>query len=213
MLFLNDTFMLIRIFTFALVFSSIVLLQGCGGGPAVPIMARIDAVGSSKAAMDEYDLNRDGFIDQSELKSAPSLKEAEKIIDTNKDGKLSQEEIEQRLNKYAGQGMALISFSCSVAIGSEKKPDIEVEMVPEKFMLDAIKPAKGKSDANGMVRFKQEGQQFEGVQPGFYKIKVIKVGSFTFPARFNENTTIGKEIALDRMGRGGDSFDIRVSSK
>lgn len=189
------------------------LMLGCGGGPPAPVIPKINASASANAAMDEYDTNKDGFIDQAELKKAPSLKEAEKMIDSNADGKLSLEEIEQRLNKYSAQGMALISFSCSIAIDGANKTDIEVEMVPEKFMLDAIKAAKGKSDANGMVRFKQDGQDFEGVQPGFYKIKVNKDGSLSLPARFNENTIFGKEIALDRMGRGGDSFDIRASSK
>ncbi len=199
---------------FSVLFLSLVsVLLGCGGGPPAPVVPKINAASSAKAAMDDYDTNQDGFIDQIELKDAASLKEAEKIIDTNADGKLSQEEITQRLKKYSVQGMALMSFSCVVEFNNTKNAEIEVEMVPERFMLGAIKVAKGKTDSNGMVRFKQEGQEFEGVQPGFYKIKVIKTGSLVIPSRFNENTTLGKEIALDRMGRGGDSFNIRVSSK
>jgi len=198
---------------FFLMLSLVSLMLGCGSGPPAPAVPKIDAAASATAAMDEYDLNKDGFIDQAELKSAPSLKEAEKVIDSNSDGKLSRDEIEQRLNKYSAQGMALMSFSCSVTMNGAKKAEIEVEMVPEKFMLGSINMGKGKTDVNGIVRFKQEGQEFEGVAPGFYKIKLIKDGSLTFPARFNENTVIGKEIALDRMGRGGDSFDIKASSK
>lgn len=205
--------MLKTIVEFSLMLSLAILMLGCGGGPSAPVVPKINAAASANAAMDEYDLNKDGFIDQAELKSAPSLKEAEKVIDSNSDGKLSREEIEQRLNKYSAQRMALLSFSCSVTMNGARKADIEVEMVPEKFMLEAIKVAKGKTDANGMVRFKQEDQEFEGVAPGFYKIKLIKDGSLSLPARFNENTAIGKEIALDRMGRGGDSFDIKASSK
>lgn len=201
-----------KVVTSMVLLSLTALVLGCGGA-TVPEIPKIDAASSAKAAMDEYDLNKDGFIDQAELKSAPSLKEAEKVIDSNSDGKLSREEIEQRLNKYFAQNMALMSFSCSVTIDGAKKTGIEVEMVPEKFMLGAIKVAKGKTDANGMVRFKQEDQEFEGVAPGFYKIKLIKDGSLSLPARFNENTALGKEIALDRMGRGGDSFDIKASSK
>ncbi len=203
--------MLKTIVEFSLMLSLISLMLGCG--PSAPVVPKINAAASASAAMDEYDTNKDGFIDQAELKSAPSLKDAEKVIDSNSDGKLSRDEIEQRLNKYSTQGMALMSFSCSVTMNGAKKAGIEVEMVPEKFMLGSIKMGKGKTDANGMVRFKQEEQEFEGVAPGFYKIKLIKDGSLSLPARFNANTAIGKEIALDRMGRGGDSFDIKASSK
>ena len=202
-----------KVVTSMVLLSLTAMVLGCLGGSPAPKIPKIDARASANAAMDEYDTNKDGFIDQAELKNAPSLKEAEKMIDSNSDGKLSREEIEQRLNKYSGQGMALMSFSCAVIIDGARKADIEVEMVPEKFMLEAIKVAKGKTDLNGMVRFKQEDQEFEGVAPGFYKIKVVKVGSLVIPIRFNENSTIGKEIALDRMGRGGDSFDIKASSK
>lgn len=198
---------------FFLMLSLVSLMLGCGGGPSAPVVPKIDAAASATAAMDEYDTNKDGFIDQAELKSAPSLKDAEKMIDSNSDGKLSRDEIEQRLNKYSAQGMALMSFSCSVTMDGAKKAEIEVEMVPEKFMMGIIKVCKGKTDANGMVSFKQEDQKFEGVAPGFYKIKLIKDGPLSLPARFNENTAFGKEIALDRMGRGGDSFDIKASSK
>ena len=203
--------MLKTIVEFSLMLSLISLMLGCG--PSAPVVPKINAAASASAAMDEYDTNKDGFIDQAELKNAPSLKDAEKVIDSNSDGKLSRDEIEQRLNKYSTQGMALMSFSCSVTMNGAKKAGIEVEMVPEKFMLGSIKMGKGKTDANGMVRFKQEEQEFEGVAPGFYKIKLIKDGSLSLPARFNANTAIGKEIALDRMGRGGDSFDIKASSK
>jgi len=203
--------MLKTIVEFSLMLSLISLMLGCG--PSAPVVPKINAAASASAAMDEYDTNKDGFIDQAELKSAPSLKDAEKVIDSNSDGKLSRDEIEQRLNKYSTQGMALMSFSCSVTMNGAKKAGIEVEMVPEKFMLGSIKMGKGKTDANGMVRFKQEEQEFEGVAPGFYKIKLIKDGSLSLPARFNANTAIGKEIALDRMGRGGDLFDINASSK
>jgi|688.fasta_scaffold00251_37 hypothetical protein len=205
--------MLKTITEFSLMLSLVSLMLGCGGGPPAPKVPKIDAAASATAAMADYDTNKDGFIDQAELKNAPSLKEAEKVIDSNSDGKLSRDEIEQRLNKYSAQGMALISFSCSVTMDGAKKDGIEVEMVPERFMLGIIKIGKGNTDANGMVRFKQEGQEFEGVAPGFYKIKLINDGSLSLPARFNENTAIGKEIALDRMGRGGDSFDIKASSK
>ena len=205
--------MLKKIISFPLILIMVSPMLGCGGGPSAPVVPKINAAASANAAMADYDTNKDGFIDQAELKSAPSLKEAEKLIDSNSDGKLSREEIEQRLNKYSAQRVALLSFSCSVTMDGTKKAGIEVEMVPERFMLEAIKVAKGKTDANGMVSFKQEGQEFDGVAPGFYKIKLINDGSLSLPARFNENTAIGKEIALDRMGRGGDSFDIKASSK
>lgn len=161
--------MLKTIVEFSLILSLAILMLGCGGGPSAPVVPKINAAASANAAMDEYDLNKDGFIDQAELKSAPSLKEAEKVIDSNSDGKLSREEIEQRLNKYSAQRMALLSFSCSVTMDGAKKAGIEVEMVPEKFMLGSIKMGKGKTDANGMVRFKQEGQEFEGLRQDFIK--------------------------------------------
>lgn len=61
--------MLKTIVEFSLILSLAILMLGCGGGPSAPVVPKINAAASANAAMDEYDLNKDGFIDQAELKA------------------------------------------------------------------------------------------------------------------------------------------------
>lgn len=184
---------------------------GCGG--AVVSVPKLDAGAIARAALEEYDANKDGMIDKEELKKSPSLKDGEKMIDTNKDGKLSQDEIADRIRAHIKPGIALMSFGCIVMRAGEPVNEANVEMVPEKFMGDAVKSAKGRTNANGQVHFRAPGMEVDGVPPGFYIIKVTRDGKPSIPARYNENTILGREIALDRMGRGGDTMTIQITAK
>ena len=187
------------------------LIIGCGGETVkVP---KFNPSAIAKAAMEDYDLNKDGFIDQEELKKAPSLKDAESVIDTNKDGKLDQEEISERIAFHLKAGLGLMSFSCNVSRFGQPLADADVVLEPEKFMGELLKPCRGKTDPLGVVNFKAEGNADFGTPPGFYKIKVTAQGSPTIPKKFNEETILGKEIAADRLGRGGDSFKIQITAK
>lgn len=187
------------------------VIIGCGGDTVkVP---KFNPSAIAKAAMEEYDLNKDGFIDKEELKKAPSLKDAEAVIDTNKDGKLDQDEISERIALHLKAGLGLMSFSCNVSRFGQPLVDADVVLEPEKFMGEALKPCRGKTDPLGVVNFKADGNADFGTPPGFYKIKVTLQGSPAIPKRFNEETILGKEIAADRLGRGGDSLMIQITAK
>src|SRR5207245_2875774 len=92
---------MMRAITIGLALTGIALAAGCT--PANK--RRVDAPSFSpsaaaKKAMEEYDTNKDGFLDAAELEKCPPLKAALEKIDTNKDGKLTADEIEARLRTY-----------------------------------------------------------------------------------------------------------------
>src|SRR5262249_21344908 len=73
-------------------------LAGCSGGqPAAVEMPAFSPEDAAGQAMAQYDTNKDGFLDDEELKRCPALRGAVSKIDKNGDGKLTKEEIVQRL--------------------------------------------------------------------------------------------------------------------
>jgi hypothetical protein len=182
------------------------LLAGCSGGqPAAvepPAFSPEDAAGQ---AMTQYDTNKDGFLDDEELKRCPALRGAVSKIDKNGDGKLTKEEIVQRLASIQATKAGLVGFPCQVLMNDSPFAGAKVTFVPEKFMGPNFKPASGVSDAEGNVQLTVEGLNAAGVQPGYYRIEVSKVndaGKETLPARYNTATTLGQEVAPDPHIKG-----------
>ena len=64
---------------------------------------RVPAIPAEKAgqeALNQYDANKDGFLDKNELKACPALASCFKAVDKNRDGRLSRDEISERINHY-----------------------------------------------------------------------------------------------------------------
>ena len=74
-------------------------LLSCGGS-GVAGKARIDAEAASAKALELFDKNSDGFLDDKEILLAPGLAEGKSRADTDSDGKLSVEEISARLQAW-----------------------------------------------------------------------------------------------------------------
>ena len=72
--------------------------------------------------------------------------------------------------------------------------------------------AAGKTDQNGMamlsVPTKGPGDP-PGVAPGFYRVEITAPG-MNIPAKYNTETTLGQEVALDAKGiQEGINFDLK----
>src|SRR5262245_8426981 len=191
------------------------LLAGCGNsGGGLP---RFDGKVAAAAAMTEYDGNSDGSLDAKELAKCPGLKSL-----ASKAGKavLTTEDLTIRLNETANYPDQLFEFPCVMWLDGRPLANADVTLVPEKFMGETRKPAKGTTDDNGAVKaFKVDGLTRAGVPPGVYRIQVTKRGGSgeSIPAKYNAQTILGCEVGQPfgaaRGGGAPEDPNIRLTSR
>jgi hypothetical protein len=170
---------------------------------------------AGKQALVEYDRNGDGFLDAKELESCPALKGSLNALDKDGDGRLSEQEIANRIADYQKDKVGLMSVTSRVLLDDRALEGATVTLVPEKFLGSDVKAASGTSDSRGAVRLQTEGQEVPGVQCGFFRVTVSKKnagGQELLPARYNQQTTLGVEVAPDTVGRRGPIV-FRLSSQ
>ena len=179
------------------VFILIVGISGCGPR-SVPVPAYNPGAMATEA-LALYDANKDGRLSVEELKKCPSLLESLPQIDKNKDNALDADELEERFRQYAASKTGLFDLSLTIYQGGQPLVGATVTMVPEAFMGSVVKPATGKSDSEGHVRFRAEGNEYDGLALGCYRIEVSlkdEAGKEKIPVHYNRETTLGKEINL-----------------
>jgi hypothetical protein len=178
------------------------MLSGCGFRPAAVRPPKINVAALAEAAMQQCDADRNGSIEGEELDASPSLQFALDRIDNNQDGKIDAAEIEQfAQHQWEDQGTGIIRVRCVVALDGKLLDGATVTLEPEDFMLGAIRPASGVTrggTANLDVSDEDRPHpNAHGAQHGLYLVRVSKQvnGQETIPARYNEQTTLGCEVA------------------
>ncbi len=193
----------------------LLFVAGCGSPapPEIPPPAPFDATAMVEAAFTEYDRNKNGFIEGSELDVFPALKGVLGGVDANRDGKVSKDELRARFESYSAANTGLISVPVSVTLDGVPLADATVQFVPEACMGGTIQEATGKSQANGTVpKFVIDGKEQPGLQPGLYRVKVTRsdAGGKNLPVRYNVQTTLGAEVF---GGRGSQPLLFALSSR
>ena len=172
-----------------------VLAAGCGGGGVSA--PRYDPGAMARAAMAEYDKNRDGKLDASELEACPALKSALPYIAKDKQAFLTEEDIAGRLREFQESKIGLLGTRCKVTREGSPVPGVTITFVPEAFMGDTIKPGSGISDAHGIANVAVSGEGPSGMSLGYYRIEASLKdvgGKETLPPQFNVNTKLGHEV-------------------
>jgi hypothetical protein len=191
------------------------LLVGCSEA-RVPA-PKVSPEQAAKAALAEYDSNHDGFLDAEELEKSPALKSCLKVWDKDADGKLSLDEVTEGLRPYDRTVIGITSVGCRVFLDDQPLPGATVTLVPEKFLGPNIKSASGVSGPDGRVPLTIEGEPLPGVHRALYRIVVSlkdSGGQETLPAKYNSQTTLGQQIAVDpELSRGGNAVMLRLSSQ
>jgi hypothetical protein len=185
--------------------SLLVVFSSCRSGPAPVSQPSVDPEGAAELAMEMYDTNHDGKIAGDELEKVPSLKSAMKRVDTNNDSALDAEEIAARIEHWKDMKVGLVSFGFTTTLDGAPIEDAVVTFEPETFLGEEVKLCKCTTGFTGGCgpsvpkELRPTPQTPPGAHMGFYKVKISKIvnGKETIPARYNEQTILGQEVAPD----------------
>ena len=197
-----------------------VVITGCGRGPARVKQPSIDPTAAGARALEAYDTNRDGAIAGGELDASPSLKAALARFDANQDGGISAAEIGERIKAWKAMKTGLASVRCQVMLDGKPLSGATVDFVPEPFLGDHVKPARGPVNQFGDVAppvsdaDKPDQKLPGGVHFGLYTVKIVKPtdGKETVPARYNGKSTLGLEVSYDEPGIRDNNLAFRLKT-
>lgn len=172
------------------------LLAGCSSEPARVVPPTIPA-DAGQAAVSKFDADGDQAIGGAELDQVPSLKSAMRRFDRNRDNKISPEEIQARIQSWQSSKVGLLQANVKVLLNGRPLSGAEVRLMPEAFLGTSIQPAKGITDNEGRAALRTSDGP--GVQLGLYRIEISKKSGSaeSIPAKYNERTELGAEIAMD----------------
>jgi len=173
--------------------------SGCSRGPERIHPPALDAAAAAAAAVQQYDTDGDGKIAGEELDEAPALKQALANLDTDGDQAVTAAEIEARIDSWRQSRMGLASVSCAITKGGKPLEGATLTFDPENFLGDGYVAATGETDEYGMVvpSIPTTGPTDPpGVPPGFYLVRITHP-TLDIPAKYNSETTLGQEVALD----------------
>ena len=188
---------------------SAAVVFGCGHSAPEPPKFDPDAI--AHAAMEEFDKNKDGKLDEDELENCPALKSALQLIAGQGRNYITEEDLAKRLEKFQKSGVAYSAVRCRVTRGGQGVKDITVSLIPEKFLGGTIKPASGVSDEDGDVVLKAEGSSIPGVNLGYYRVEASMKddqGNELLAPRYNKESKFGLEVPNKQQA----AVDITIES-
>lgn len=193
----------------------VVGLASCRGGTDHVGRPGFDPDDAGEMAIELYDKNGDGALDDEELRLAPGIADGKSRADVDGDGRVSADEIAQRVERWMNSNMIIAEAPTVVSLDGRPLADATVTFEPEPILKDWISTASGETDSVGNVVPVAEGAPAPGVYLGYYRIKVSKIddGKETIPARYNEQTELGTEITDDRPPTTSGSLQLQLRSR
>jgi hypothetical protein len=175
---------------------AVLATMGCGGVDSY----LVDPDEASAAALEQYDKNGDGQLDEAELKACPALLGALGAYDETNDKKLSKEEIAAQIDYMYQRGSGLVSIDCLVTLDGAPLSGATVKFIPEKFLGDEIKPAEGITNSGGNASMSiaadelpKELRRHSFMRTGIYRVEITHP-TRKIPAKYKTNTELGFEF-------------------
>ena len=190
--------------------AAFVSVGGCGGnrGGASSTLS-INPSAAAEKAIELYDKDRSGSLNESELAACPGFLAARDRYDKDGDRQISRDEIEERLKSIVATGTSFLMVDCRVLQGGRPLAGANVRFVPDPSMEDALLQASGTTDAQGQVnpsvadeQLPEERKGVHIMQPGVYRVEV------EHPSVKKPHTPLGCEI--DELTRGGTDVMFRL---
>ena len=191
---------------------TIVAFLGCSDRPSRVHPPSINASSAGDDAMVAYDTNGDGLISGQELDKVSALKSAMKNLDSNGDKSVSSEEVTERIEAWQKTRIGRMSLSCTVKWRDRPLEGATVTFVPEKFLGEEIKGAIGTTNKNGQAFLSIPDTTPPGVACGLYRVEIStkKDGKELVPAKYNTETILGQEVALDAASmKKGVTYNLK----
>jgi hypothetical protein len=198
-----------RCFSSVLALFLIACIDGCGGASGSGGTPEVDPAAAAEQAIELYDKNANGTLDESELAASPGLFAARDRYDTDGDGQISEGEIGTRFTNLFGAGTPWLTVHCQIVKGGRPLAGAKVRFVPEPFLGETLLPAVGTTDSQGRVNpavaeeYHPENLKGRNImQPGVYRVEIEH-------ANVNKpHKPLGCEI--DDFARGGTEPVIRL---
>jgi hypothetical protein len=164
-------------------------------------------VAATDRAVSKYDSNGDQKLSREELKLSPGLLAAINLLDRNGDGSISSDELKAMLLEIEQQQAALVEIPCTVTRNNRPLAGAKVELVPETFLGNAIKPASGITDRDGTTYLSVDAEELpealrnrvKGVHCGIYRV-VVTHPSVNVPVKYNTQTELGRIVSRRDYG-------------
>ena len=180
-------------------------------------MPKLDPPAAASRAIELYDADGDGLLSESELESSPALRAARGQIDLDGNG-ISADELTTRMQSWIDRKQALHVLPCQVYWRGRELTDAEVRFIPEPFLGDAFSEAGGTTDEYGTANIVHAPEDRpdpdfpQGIRVGFYTVQVSKAGNGKeqLPAKYNEESELGQEVAADAAGLGQGMLTFRL---
>lgn len=181
--------------------SAIAIWVGCNSGPTKISIPIVDASAAASGAIKLADKDGDGAISKAEAVATPSLNMEFDKYDANKDGKIDAGEIESRIASWTVKRAKVVPISFYVKLDGRALEGAQVVMEPEPFMGGVLATAESQVSGSGAcgptVLPELLSKEIPvGMFCGLYRLKITHPDK-QIPAKYNEQTELGMEVAPD----------------
>jgi len=188
-------------------------LMGCSRGPARVNPPHIDLESAAEEAIQLYDTDKDGSLNEAELAHCPGMLAERAAYDTDANGLITRDEITERIKSLRKYGVGLTRLQCEVRVNGRPLDGAAVRFDPEPYLGDEIKPAIGTTNQRGLAQMAIPAEELPRAQQGLkaihygtYKVRITHP-KISLPPKYNTQTTLGYET---RTGDPYASYSLTV---
>jgi hypothetical protein len=188
---------------------TIASITGCSRGDSSTEMPPVSPSGAASSAMELYDKDGSGSLDETELAACPGLLDARSRYDSDGNGQISQDEIKARMQAIYERSTPWITVNCQIIQGGRPLRDAKVRFVPEPFLEASLPAADGTTDAQGQTtpavaedKLPESLKGTHSLRPGVYRVQ-IEHANIKQPHK-----PLGCEV--DQLARGGTDVVFKL---
>jgi hypothetical protein len=175
---------------------------GCSQGKERFKAPKVDAATSATAAIELYDADGNGKLDEKELIKCPGILGKLAAYDKNGDGSVDRAEIESQLAELLKHGTGGTQLSCLVTYKRKPLVGAEVVLEPEPYLGEEIQTARGRTNGSGSAPLTippeflpSHLQRMKAVHYGTFKVRITHP-EISIPEKYNTATELGYQTEI-----------------